>query len=445
MQALQILVQLGEIQQDEQWQDYVGLGIEPGLADELLALMGDSTLHQADVDSNEVWVPQHAWRALAQVGDDQQVAGLLALLDGSLLIDVWAAQELPLVIGKLSASSIPLLAVYLSEASHTEGARIIVAEGLKCLVEQQSELRQDVVNVLTQYLSAADDNAPELNGIVVCCLVDLKAAESIEAIRTIYTAGTIDVSYAGQIEDIEIDLGLRPMPEGKLQSASTATKAADDTFAGQSLDDEIEKVLIDYRNNNSITNISELDGFFSALGCAPESVGVEHWLGSIWGGSNSAPQWASKEEGDAFISAVMVTYKRVLQALNTDTYSALFSTQIVDGELVVDAADWCKGFLRGLNLWGHLNPTDAIFLKEAMQPIRLFATESGRQRLKVMNKGGIAYQHKKIEKSVRNMYQHWMAQRQKAGLPMLNPTRNVGRNDLCPCGSGKKFKKCCLH
>jgi uncharacterized protein len=25
-----------------------------------------------------------------------------------------------------------------------------------------------------------------------------------------------------------------------------------------------------------------------------------------------------------------------------------------------------------------------------------------------------------------------------------NPWRNVGRNDPCPCGSGKKFKKCCL-
>jgi uncharacterized protein YecA (UPF0149 family) len=23
--------------------------------------------------------------------------------------------------------------------------------------------------------------------------------------------------------------------------------------------------------------------------------------------------------------------------------------------------------------------------------------------------------------------------------------QNVGRNDPCPCGSGKKFKKCCLH
>lgn len=28
--------------------------------------------------------------------------------------------------------------------------------------------------------------------------------------------------------------------------------------------------------------------------------------------------------------------------------------------------------------------------------------------------------------------------------PYVNPNRNVGRNDPCPCGSGKKYKKCCL-
>lgn len=28
--------------------------------------------------------------------------------------------------------------------------------------------------------------------------------------------------------------------------------------------------------------------------------------------------------------------------------------------------------------------------------------------------------------------------------PAANPWRDVGRNDPCPCGSGKKFKKCCL-
>lgn len=28
--------------------------------------------------------------------------------------------------------------------------------------------------------------------------------------------------------------------------------------------------------------------------------------------------------------------------------------------------------------------------------------------------------------------------------PIVNPHRDVGRNDPCPCGSGKKYKKCCL-
>lgn len=30
-------------------------------------------------------------------------------------------------------------------------------------------------------------------------------------------------------------------------------------------------------------------------------------------------------------------------------------------------------------------------------------------------------------------------------IPLRNPLREVGRNDPCPCGSGKKFKKCCLE
>jgi preprotein translocase subunit SecA len=29
-----------------------------------------------------------------------------------------------------------------------------------------------------------------------------------------------------------------------------------------------------------------------------------------------------------------------------------------------------------------------------------------------------------------------------AAVPAANPYAGVGRNDPCPCGSGKKFKKC---
>ena len=31
------------------------------------------------------------------------------------------------------------------------------------------------------------------------------------------------------------------------------------------------------------------------------------------------------------------------------------------------------------------------------------------------------------------------------GGTMVSPFKGVGRNDPCPCGSGKKFKKCCLN
>lgn len=34
----------------------------------------------------------------------------------------------------------------------------------------------------------------------------------------------------------------------------------------------------------------------------------------------------------------------------------------------------------------------------------------------------------------------WNALRERA----VNPCRDVGRNDPCPCGSGKEFKKCCM-
>lgn len=28
--------------------------------------------------------------------------------------------------------------------------------------------------------------------------------------------------------------------------------------------------------------------------------------------------------------------------------------------------------------------------------------------------------------------------------PYVRETRKIGRNEICPCGSGKKYKKCCL-
>ena len=37
----------------------------------------------------------------------------------------------------------------------------------------------------------------------------------------------------------------------------------------------------------------------------------------------------------------------------------------------------------------------------------------------------------------------WPFEAAEAGAPLVRTTPKVGRNDPCPCGSGKKYKKCC--
>ncbi|NMC63127.1 MAG: hypothetical protein GYA55_08155, partial [SAR324 cluster bacterium] len=33
----------------------------------------------------------------------------------------------------------------------------------------------------------------------------------------------------------------------------------------------------------------------------------------------------------------------------------------------------------------------------------------------------------------------------KPSLPIMPRKKKAGRNDPCPCGSGRKYKKCCLY
>lgn len=35
--------------------------------------------------------------------------------------------------------------------------------------------------------------------------------------------------------------------------------------------------------------------------------------------------------------------------------------------------------------------------------------------------------------------------RMERHTPIIRQEPKVGRNDLCPCGSGKKYKKCCMN
>ena len=50
---------------------------------------------------------------------------------------------------------------------------------------------------------------PTIAGFAVSALIDLGAVEAIDAIRDAFRRDTVDISIAGDVEDVEVEFGLR--------------------------------------------------------------------------------------------------------------------------------------------------------------------------------------------------------------------------------------------
>ena len=146
---------------------------------------------------------------LARTGTDwQRIAHLIALFD-QLVEDDWAQDELPEVMGMIGQSAITPLNFYLNESHHDEFARAMAANALAEIVKRDPSCREQVIQCYQEYMSHPDESASTLNGLLVCCLLDLDAKETINDIRRLFEKGCVDITCAGDIEEIEIELGFR--------------------------------------------------------------------------------------------------------------------------------------------------------------------------------------------------------------------------------------------
>ena len=81
--------------------------------------------------------------------------------------------------------------------------------------------------------------------------------------------------------------------------------------------------------------------------------------------------------------------------------------------------------------------------------IHLYGTKSGWERLKHLvdaHEDAVARHQAFVDRialAARNIHAYWLARRApRERLRQLNEASAPGRNDPCPCGSGKKFKRC---
>jgi hypothetical protein len=202
------LLTLGEADWKE-WADYQSLGFSHEHIPELIRMATDQYLI-VEAGEPEFWAPIHAWRALAQLGAKEAIDPLINNLNLYEAADSdWLSDDLPRVFIKLGPDCNPALAMYLIDTRHETLARMSAGETLKNIAEQYPDTREQVKGILLSALELFEENDEEVNGSLMGDLMDLKAVEAMPVIRRAFSANTIDITIAGDLEDAEIELGFR--------------------------------------------------------------------------------------------------------------------------------------------------------------------------------------------------------------------------------------------
>lgn len=199
--------------------------------------------------------------------------------------------------------------------------------------------------------------------------------------------------------------------------------------------------------------LSELDGFLTGIAIGPELIRPSEWLPLIWGGA--APEFAGLDEANTILGSLMARYNEILRDIADDTLAPIFWA---DRNGTVIAMDWAEGFLQAIML--RADAWEPLFKSrrdgKLLFPIlSLCCDRNGDSLLGLPPEAEdriVAQVPELIPGCVIGIATYWrrkgprqVSMSLKAG-PRPEPSSaatKVGRNDRCPCGSGKKFKRCC--
>jgi uncharacterized protein len=218
--------------------------------------------------------------------------------------------------------------------------------------------------------------------------------------------------------------------------------------------DKLADVLKRFGDKQAM-NLEMLDGFFAALICGPTTVPPSEYLPEIWGGEmiNEAV-FQSKPMLQEFISLVMRHWNAICHTLQSDNDFLPLIERDESG--IAYANDWANGFMRGMgmrrNSWAAL--MDDEDLAGSLVPILALAHEHHPDPEMRPYKEPISPEMREklivgAAAGVMAIYDYFESERLLGATPHIAATTfrrdapKVGRNEPCPCGSGRKFKHCC--
>jgi uncharacterized protein len=209
----------------------------------------------------------------------------------------------------------------------------------------------------------------------------------------------------------------------------------------------LEKDLQDFASSKEdfeggMSGLAYGNGLMTAIIVGPEPVPQTEWLPLLL---NSADAALDDEDARLLTAMLVVQYGSIVKSLRSRSkpYEPHFWK---DGQGRLITSDWARGFLDGMRL-----------REEAWEELRKDGAQAFFALLAVLfQDGGIDAQlledgldPKEFLEDALDRAPDWIQAfygiREERAAGDRRPDGKVGRNDPCPCGSGKKYKKCCLN
>lgn len=238
-----------------------------------------------------------------------------------------------------------------------------------------------------------------------------------------------------------------------------------DTLNYPALKQMLEPVLGELETPDEPFQFYELCGFLYGICCSPDMITPSEWLPFVLGEDLSIPE--NIQEPQAVIDLLMALYNWI----NAQIYEgdpALPPDLVVSENIISNfgktaaLGQWSRGFYTAhewlSEIWGEMLPANMEDeLGAALIPLSFFfdrhfaddiydeAEEGVRGTFQQMANTMAEIlpfaikDYAALGRSLGELYE------QREEKELLVAEGKVGRNEPCPCGSGKKYKQCCLH
>ena len=208
--------------------------------------------------------------------------------------------------------------------------------------------------------------------------------------------------------------------------------------------DRLEALLAAPHLSDSLA-LDALQGFFCALASAPAPVPQDKWLAAAMGEAKFASDEEAAEVAALLDKLAQHTARQLGEGLGLD----LVCYPAEEGE--EELAPWADGYLLGVGLsdpaWYDAGEPEEV--DELLHPFLLL---SGHLKAHAEEEGEpwMTPEEEKaqVEAARAHFYDaihaawEWGFEQRVNRVPVKREEAKTGRNDPCPCGSGKKYKAC---